>query len=96
MSKNRNYIIQLCKGLAAKGITPSVGMIRSKSDRPLQMPEIIQVLKQWKEAGEELAESTNTETEENPVPQSLEQRVDALEREVRRLTDLLNKHGINA
>ena len=58
------------------------------------MPEIIQILKQWKENSSELTETVAIDTNEQETPKSLEQRVEVLEKELLRLTAILEKNGI--
>ena len=98
MSKNVTYIVALCEKLNAQKKQPSVALIKKLSNRPLPLPEVISVLKRWKEDPEQLPAPTDEEmtepemasTQEHKIAE-LEQRIIHLEQQLTELTDILNK-----
>ena len=98
MSKNLSYIVALCEKLIAQKKQPSVALIKKLSNRPLPLPEVISVLRRWKEDPEKLPIPTDEdmsepETASTPTQKitELEQRVIHLEQQLTELTDVLNK-----
>ena len=89
MSNNYAYIIGLCNQIAKAGKTPSVALLRNKSNRPLAIPEIIQTLKSWKEDPAQQVEEESLPNKQE-VELSLEQRVEKLEAQVLTLQQLLH------
>ncbi len=98
MSKNVTYIVALCEKLNAQKKQPSVALIKKLSNRPLPLPEVISVLKRWKEdpeklpipTDEDLIEPDMASTQEQKVAE-LEQRITQLEHQLVALTDTIDK-----
>ncbi|MCC2614837.1 hypothetical protein LJ739_01115 [Aestuariibacter halophilus] len=88
--KNHDYILSLCQQLAAQGAEPTVAMIRNKAHRPLAIPEVIAVLKRWKQDPQAQSSTTlapvETATDSKPSQTCLENRVTELEAQVEALT----------
>lgn len=89
---NNQEIIAICQQLSQQGKEPSVALIKARLSRPVPMPLIIGGLKQWRanpnielEPTEQKQEPTSTPTE------SLEQRVNVLEAEVKELKQIITK-----
>lgn len=86
-NSHHHYILTLCQKLDAAGKKPTVGLIKAKADRPLTIPVIISALKHWQESPQQdfaiVPDSAVTQTE------SLEQRVENLEAEVRALKQVI-------
>lgn len=93
MSNNTDYIISLCQQLANEGKVPTLGLVRNKATRSLTIPEIMQVLRRWKENPAALsnADATNALKQEVSQGTSLEERVTELEKEVAALKKQLRK-----
>ncbi|MCV2883261.1 hypothetical protein OE749_00950 [Aestuariibacter sp. AA17] len=94
MSKNTDYILSLCHSLSEKGLTPTVGLIRSKATRALTVPEVISTLKRWKEnpaSYNQIASDEMAPTEHASSEATLEARVNKLEKEVAMLKALIEK-----
>lgn len=86
MNDNQMYVAELCRQLVANGKTPSTALIKSASDRPIPLPDILRVLKSWKESPEAVtAQVEASESETESIQLSLEQRVVALEKQVAEL-----------
>ena len=84
MQNNYPYIISLCQKISQSGKTPSLALIRNKSDRPLAIPEVIQALKNWKDDPDQEIES-EVDSQVQPVSLTLEERVEQLELQVKEL-----------
>jgi uncharacterized protein YceH (UPF0502 family) len=83
MSDNRQYIEKLCEEIQQRGGTPTVGILRSRSTRPLPIREVIETLKHWKSNPTSNKESNSDQTsvdKRNTV--TLEDRVAILEEQV--------------
>lgn len=92
MSKNVHYIATLCEQIVRQGSQPSVALIRSKSDRSLSIPEVINVLKSWKQDPTQFAnEPPSSEIKPQTESQTLEQRVKVLEEQVAMLLKRLEE-----
>ncbi len=93
MTDNANYIISICKRLKTKGIEPSVALIRSKANRTLAIPQVIQVLKSWKQDPEQFSHVVIDDSNESssPMERTLEQRVAYLEQQMTKLTDKVDR-----
>lgn len=92
MSANSQYIASLCQTLAEQGRQISVAMIRSKADRSLSIPEVVTVLKQWKQDPHQFKDADDVHaTNKSAEPLNLEQRVDELEKQVLLLTKQLQE-----
>jgi hypothetical protein len=84
---NQAYIFDLCASLSKIGINPTLGTIRNKADRTLAIPEIISVLKMWKENPQQAISNNESQTvQEKDAAISLQQRVEKLETQL----DILN------
>lgn len=88
---NQDYILQLCRTLAAKNITPTLATIRNQSAQPLAIPEVIRVLKLWKLNPEAVLQQLVTSDKLAPPALTLEQRVHQLEAQVHDLTAQLER-----
>lgn len=98
MSKNLTYIVALCEKLQSQQKQPSVALIKKISNRPLPLPEVISVLKRWKEAPEQLPIPTEDDINEPTAVSTTEQkvaeltkRVADLEQQLRELTAAFHK-----
>lgn len=89
MSSNHNYIITLCHKIAESGKTPSLALVRNRSDRPLAIPEVINALKSWKGNPEQQVD-IQLSAAPATASLSLEDRVEQLEKQVRLLEEKLN------
>lgn len=91
MSRNTNYISKMCAKIVQEGGQPSVALIRARSDRTLPIPEVISVLKRWKQdpAQFEETEGSPEEPTQSKV-QTLEQRVCKLEEQMSMLLQKLD------
>lgn len=96
MSQNSHYIASLCRQLSEQGQPISVAMLRSKADRPLSIPEVVSILKRWKQNPEQFNVTSDEKESTRPVDTlSLEQRVDALEKQLAILQSKLEKLSID-
>ena len=89
MKNSTRYIMQLCKSLVDEGQTPTLAKIRNRANRPLAIPEVIDVVRRWKqepEAFDELAEPTEAADASPPEESDLAQRVTVLEQQVAMLS----------
>ncbi|WP_416305686.1 hypothetical protein [Neptunicella sp. SCSIO 80796] len=95
MLSTQQYLIQLCQQLTEKGLQPSVGLLRSKSERSVSIQEIISVIQQWKQnphkLTDDLSQQNNSSATKNINPDNLQQRVILLEQQVAILTAKLNQ-----
>ena len=89
MKDNHAYIVSICNQLKAKGLVPSVALIRGKATHNLPIPDVIKVLQQWKQDPDAFKEVIEVNEPEVPAL-SLEQRVEALEKQVAALQTLLD------
>lgn len=85
---NINYITNLCHDIHKKGKTPSVGLIRNLSNRPLPIPEVIKGLQRWK-ANPQQGRKDIIEQPDKIAPLSLEARVGQLEKQLKKVTQEL-------
>lgn len=77
---NQAYLFALCASLTEKGINPTLGTIRNRAERPLAIPEIINVLKMWKENPQQsFSGDTKHKDSRAGAAISLEMRVEQLE-----------------
>lgn len=77
---NQAYLFALCASLTEKGITPTLGTIRNRADRTLAIPEIINVLKMWKENPQQSVPDDASQTDSKTSAEiPLEKRVEQLE-----------------
>lgn len=89
---NNSEIIAICQQLSREGKEPSVALIKARLSRPVAMPTVIGALKQWRATPDIKIEKASSEQEISSAPaQSLEQRVDALENEVKELKQIIAK-----
>lgn len=95
-SINLQFIVSLCESLTKSGVTPTVGLIKKHANRPLPLPEIIAVLRNWKldpdqykniegESDETVNADTNTASK---TIQTLEARITILEQQMATLLKL--------
>lgn len=94
MSSHSHYIASLCRQLAKQGKPISVAMIRSQANRTLPIPEVISVLKKWKQDPDIFSKDDESLTEQSkPQHFSLEQRVEKLESQVALLLEQISKNN---
>lgn len=87
---NQAYLFALCASLTEKGINPTLGTIRNRADRTLAIPEIINVLKKWKENPQQsFTEDTSNSDLKTDTKKSLEKRVEQLESQLAELNTKL-------
>ena len=97
-------ITRIANELAAKGLTPTTAMIKARLTQPVAMAELLKVLSQWKQ--QPATEHANVAAHEQPphtgpaqpaalTLQQLSEQLTRLEQKVDRLTDLLNRQGVN-
>lgn len=80
---NIDYIINLCFDIAEQGKTPSVALIRTMSQHPIGIPEVIKGLQNWKTNSVTRPKSQNKQINTMSLAnQSLQQRVAQLEVQV--------------
>jgi len=80
---NIDYIINLCSDISDQGKTPSVALIRSMSQHPLAIPEVIKGLQSWKSNPNSRPKTQNKQMSTGSASnQSLQQRVTQLENQV--------------
>jgi len=88
-------LYNICQQLQAKGITPSVALLRAKSTHTLSIPEAVKTVKQWNQLSpDEKSASipvenanTNVSASEPITIENLEKRVLALETELKCIKD---------
>lgn len=89
---NNQEIISICQQLSKEGKEPSVALIKARLSKPAPMPFVIGGLKQWRANPNIKLENTSDEKDSSSAPtQSLEQRVSALEEEVKELKVIIAK-----
>jgi len=85
-------IISICQQLSKEGKEPSVALIKARLSRPAPMPFVIAGLKQWRANPDMKVEQQDEGKEPKSAQnQSLEQRVSALELEVKELKQLIKQ-----
>ncbi len=96
-SHNLQTIVSLCDSIAKSGATPTVALIKKHAIMPLPLPEIISVLKNWKEDPNQFLNLQEMNDQlDSSQPKSadekiagLEERVSNLEKQVASLLKLL-------
>ena len=90
MSANSQYIATLCRQLSQQGKQISVAMIRNQANHPLSIPEVVSVLKKWKQDPTQFQE-VDAKPKNNPKKEQvrLEERVEELEKQVAHLSKQL-------
>jgi anti-sigma factor ChrR (cupin superfamily) len=83
-----DYIVSLCQILADQGKTPSVALIKSLSNKPLPLTEVLSILQKWKQSGGKLKAATKQAPQEPTVTTEMD-RLTALENRVAKLESLL-------
>ncbi|MBO1254117.1 hypothetical protein J3L16_00300 [Alteromonas sp. 5E99-2] len=91
--QNTQDLLRLCEQLSAKGLAPSVAMLRAKASDTLTLPQAIKVIQRYKSGERAQAVETkkdNTEpkpdTRNNLTP---EERIEQLEEQNKQLNDRL-------
>ena len=82
MSDLTGYILSLCNTLSAENKTPSVAMIRNRSERPLPLPDIIRVLKKWQENPQQPQPTDIHPPVSKDQNEEIEMRLDRLEKQM--------------
>lgn len=89
---NNQEIISICQQLSEEGKEPSVALIKARLSKPAPMPLVIGGLKQWRANPNVKLENKSEEQDSSNTPtQTLEQRVGALEEEVKELKIIIAK-----
>lgn len=92
MQDNQSYLYQLCQQLNQKGLKPSVGLLKSKSQRAIPMKDIIRCIQHWKNDSDAiLTTEISSDTEQASQELNLEQRVEQLEQQVSMLKQHIEK-----
>ncbi|MFC3093104.1 hypothetical protein DRW07_02645 [Alteromonas sediminis] len=79
-----NQLLALCYELDAKGITPSVGLVRARTTGKVSLQSAIKAVQQFKDGIKPTAVKEDAAPPQ-AAPSSLENRVDELESQVRAL-----------
>ena len=88
---NNQEIISICQQLSEEGKEPSVALIKARLSKPAPMPFVIGGLKQWRANPNVKLEIKSEEQDSCTPTQTLEQRVSALEKEVKELKGIIAK-----
>lgn len=93
MSPTQHDLIQICQKLSEQGLQPSVGLLRSKANFPVSMPQVINVIRAWNNDPKALLaqiKSVPPQQDKNNQPETdLAARVTQLEQQVAALTQQL-------
>ena len=89
-TSNLHIIVSACESISKSGITPTVALVKKHAFKPLPLPEIISVLKKWKEDPNQYPNADVQQTnlaepnfkKPDEIIQSLEARIDKLERQM--------------
>lgn len=88
---NNEEIISICQQLSEEGKEPTVALIKARLSKPAPMPFVIGGLKQWR-ANPNVKLENRSEVNDSSTPtQTIEQRVSALEEEVKDLKMVIAK-----
>ena len=81
MSDTQTYILALCAQLSQQGKKPTVSLIKQRANRAIPLPQIVSVLQRYK-ADPAIEVESVAEQSFEPVPQSLEDKVNELTQRV--------------
>jgi hypothetical protein len=90
MSDNLSYIVSLCEKLHSQQRQPTVAMIKKAANRPLSLPQVIDVLRRWKADPNQFPKATMSEPAQQSKTLTAEQQVTQLEKRVSTLEDQVN------
>ncbi len=91
MNGNVQQLVMLCHKMDKEGKTPSVGMLRSKAPFKASVTEAIEAIKRFNMSQKDASSLGSSATKVSGLAsESLEQRVEALEKEVAALKRALN------
>lgn len=85
---SQQQLLHICQQLAAEGKTPSVALVRARMTNKEPMQAVIKAVQLWKQ-NPEMKLPPMAKPEEQQPSQSLEQRVEQLEKQVAELKQAL-------
>ncbi|WP_166425104.1 hypothetical protein [Paraglaciecola sp. 20A4] len=89
MNDRLSDLISVCQTLVREGKKPSVGLVRSRAGGNVSIPEAIKGIQSWKAQPEQVIKRNEIPLPEHAPTDSLEARVDTLEKQVTHLKQQL-------
>ena len=88
---NISDLINICQVLKNEGKEPSIALIKARADKNTPMPTLISGLQQWRSNPDAQLNDCKINARKTTVNRTLEERVELLEQEVKKLSALLLK-----